>query len=421
MNLQAIKDIRDRLEIFDFFRFKILPAAANLEFYCRKYLAEKKDFSCIDDLKTEASARHWTYTPAAPTVIQESVPSQCLPEDALEIVKHGKLIRRKHKRRNQDPDYLDRMLLANLISVKRYPVYETFTCEVPEAIISAPNGAALTANYEAIIQSTRLIWPKVIMAQVPEAGSCLKGTYVSLLGGFGQNYSHWLIDILVRMALVPEGASDLFFLISDPSAGYKWQSLEVLGIPRERIVPLPPGWHRLENLLICHAAQRSMVPKKQHLTVLRERLMKGAFGLEKPAPPWRRVYVSRSKVRRRIVNEENILPIIKEYGFEIIFPEDLSFREQVRIFAETKDIMAPHGGGLFNQCLSDPLGTVIEIYNPRRYNWDNREVANVLGQKHWFSYGENVNHMYDMKVDPKKVAKLLDYAFGKGAILESIY
>jgi len=149
--------------------------------------------------------------------------------------------------------------------------------------------------------------------------------------------------------------------------------------------------------------------------------MKGAFGLEKPAPPWRRVYVSRSKVRRRIVNEENILPIIKEYGFEIIFPEDLSFREQVRIFAETKDIMAPHGGGLFNQCLSDPLGTVIEIYNPRRYNWDNREVANVLGQKHWFSYGENVNHMYDMKVDPKKVAKLLDYAFGKGAILESIY
>ena len=51
----------------------------------------------------------------------------------------------------------------------------------------------------------------------------------------------------------------------------------------------------------------------------------------------RKIYISRSKARRRkISNEILIIPLLLKYGIEMIHCEDLTFKEQVELFSETK-------------------------------------------------------------------------------------
>ena len=90
----------------------------------------------LDDLKSEAPSRGWIYTPVAPMTIQTHVPSKTIPEDTLEIVQHaGRLVRSHRRCREAGLDRLYKLWYANLLSVTRYPVYETFTCEIPDVFI----------------------------------------------------------------------------------------------------------------------------------------------------------------------------------------------------------------------------------------------------------------------------------------------
>ena len=51
-----------------------------------------------------------------------------------------------------------------------------------------------------------------------------------------------------------------------------------------------------------------------------------------------------------------------EYAFEEIFLENLSFTEQINLFANSHTIVSPHGAGLANLVFSRPSTNVIEIF-----------------------------------------------------------
>lgn len=403
------------------FRYTLMPFAQHMVFEWKKMKAYKNDFPAIDDLKKESEKRKWKYVTKSPKVIQSSKPSKCLPEDAYEIVKHGGKILRKHDRRGEDRDFLYQMLFANLLSVKRYPVYESFVCEVPDVYIRVPDGPVLTTQFEALVQSSRLEWKTVLMDHIPEPKDQLKGRYVSLLGWSGKDYGHWLIDILTRIALIKEGYNELLFLVAEPLETYMWESLDLLGIARDQIIPVSSGWYGLDRLLICHPQQRYMVPKGDHLLEFAGRLKDGAIGSRITSEASKRIYVSRNHTRRKIVNEQDILPILSEYGFERVFAEDLKLKDQVKLFNETRFLLGPHGAGMNNDIFCQPGAVLIELYNPVRYNWCVREVANIMGHEHWFMFGKNVNSKFDMTVDPGKLTKLLDYVFNNGESVESVY
>jgi capsular polysaccharide biosynthesis protein len=354
--------------------------------------------------------------------VQVSVPSKTIVEDALEIVQHAQRLVRSHFRAAEGLERVSSLWYASLLSVTRYPVYETFTCEIPDAFVGVPRGEVISSRFDAVTQSSRLDWSIVIMDQVGDDSSRLSGTHVSLLGLFGYNYCHWLVDILPRLALIQGRLGDFLYVLPKRDLPrYKLESLELLGISPQQLVPLGPGWHRLERVLICHHAQRILIPRKEHLLGLRNMLVKAVFGEEDRAAPWRRVYVSRNKSQRKILNEDEILPVLREYGFERHFCEELGFRDQVRLFAESKFILGPHGAGMENQILCEPGAKMIELLNPVRWNYDARVIANVMGHEHWYSFGKNANGRFDMTVDPKKLGKLLAYVFNQGDILEAEY
>jgi capsular polysaccharide biosynthesis protein len=67
--------------------------------------------------------------------------------------------------------------------------------------------------------------------------------------------------------------------------------------------------------------------------------------------PWRKVFLNRDRKRygRYLTNELEVLDMLKTYGFEEVFAENMTIEEQVQLFQETEYLVALHGAGLIQQ------------------------------------------------------------------------
>lgn len=65
--------------------------------------------------------------------------------------------------------------------------------------------------------------------------------------------------------------------------------------------------------------------------------------------PKRKIFISRARAtKRKVLNEEKLLPVLKQYGFEIVRAEELTYQQQVQLFFDAEAVVAPHGAGLTN-------------------------------------------------------------------------
>ncbi len=75
-----------------------------------------------------------------------------------------------------------------------------------------------------------------------------------------------------------------------------------------------------------------------------------------------KVYISRGKAqKRKIKNEEECLAVLKEYGFKIIYFEDCSFEQQVKIALDARYLISNHGAGLTNILFMKSGSSVFEL------------------------------------------------------------
>jgi hypothetical protein len=78
----------------------------------------------------------------------------------------------------------------------------------------------------------------------------------------------------------------------------------------------------------------------------------------------KRIYLTRKKRQIRCVeNEEEISPILKEYGFSIFAFEDLSVWDQISIMSKAEIFTSLHGAGLSNLMFMPEKSWVIELIN----------------------------------------------------------
>lgn len=90
-----------------------------------------------------------------------------------------------------------------------------------------------------------------------------------------------------------------------------------------------------------------------------------------------RIYISRERLKsssgfRVLSNEGEVVRLVQKFGFEVIYPEELSIEEQVRYFSNAKVVVGEYGSALHNSMFSDIGTKVVSI------NWIN-EVQQSLG------------------------------------------
>jgi len=75
-----------------------------------------------------------------------------------------------------------------------------------------------------------------------------------------------------------------------------------------------------------------------------------------------KIYVTREDSSyRKIVNEADIIPILREKGYKVINPQLYSIEEQIKIFSNADKVIAPHGSNLANIIFCKPKTEICEI------------------------------------------------------------
>ncbi|MDO7884402.1 glycosyltransferase family 61 protein [Hymenobacter cheonanensis] len=181
------------------------------------------------------------------------------------------------------------------------------------------------------------------------------------------NYYHWIIDSLPRLLLLRDSFPNCKVILPYPTSSYIVKTASLLGFKDFLFVKNQELVHFKKLILIGHTS-----PPKFHSTLMIRRLrdeLLQAVHINQVSNK-RKLYISRSKQTvRRLLNESEILPILKKYNFEIITFEGMSFEDQVQIINTSEIIVSTHGANLTNILFATPGATVIEMHNKRTDNF----------------------------------------------------
>jgi capsular polysaccharide biosynthesis protein len=102
------------------------------------------------------------------------------------------------------------------------------------------------------------------------------------------------------------------------------------------------------------------------------------------------------------LNESELRDPLKRLGFSFYFMEDLSFKEQIALFATSEIILSPHGAALSFGIFSAPDSVMIEINSKARF--DSSKYFYDLCVKcslHWFLFSavESVGENYRVDIN----------------------
>ena len=196
---------------------------------------------------------------------------------------------------------------------------------------------------------------------------------------------HWFMEVLPRIWTIKDRAKEFVLLLPDTPYVREigLESLELLDLKFEDVVLMKESDFYKVNAL--YFVTRITAPGQTHDRIMKE--INEAFVGGKTDGQGK-IYISRAKARvRKVLNEAELTPLLKDHGFEILYGEDHSLAEQVEIFSKCSTLMGIHGAGLTNCIFMKPGGSVVEL-RKREPNYGYWHLAESLGHKYYYSHGE---------------------------------
>ena len=194
----------------------------------------------------------------------------------------------------------------------------------------------------------------------------LRGTAVVLATGLGQrNYYHWTAEILPRLRLLEQAGVQPDYYCIPKRHQYHFESLVLMGIPRERLVPVSKYTHlQADNLLVPSVNRQEMTRENAQYLYQKIAVPHGANSKVRTSA---QIYIARRRRHwRSIQNESRLMDRLSKLGFQRYYLEDMSMLEQVQLFYHADTVVGPHGSGLVNLVYCKPGTRVVEIGTPVR-------------------------------------------------------
>ena len=216
---------------------------------------------------------------------------------------------------------------------------------------------------------------------------------VLLLGmsGLEDGYYHFLIELLLRWWIFKRSGLEADYYAFSTEMPFQREALSLLGIREGQMLEVESGRVVQASLLLCPSLVNNFelshlrghelynklyMPSWSHeaYSFLKKRNAMGGERAEKL------IYISRNRSpRRRIENEEELLPILERYGFERHYLEEMDLPSQAALFAAARMVVAPHGAGLANLVWSREGTTVLELYPEFYHDPSFRILASSCG------------------------------------------
>jgi len=225
---------------------------------------------------------------------------------------------------------------------------------------------------------------------------------------WSKGYFHWLTDALTRLYVVRDRLDQLTLLLPREfeTRDFVKSSLAIFGVKNVEFIQRNEVVECRNLLMPTHTAPSGHF-RDEVISGVRATLL-AAFGESNDARE--RLYISRRRAgRRRIVNEDELTPVLNKFQFEIVYAEEISFPEQVKLFSRARYLVSNHGAGLTNMLFMREGGSVLELRHVSDYvNNCYFILASALGLKYYYQlcpaerdFGEP--HTADLVVSPKEM------------------
>lgn len=224
-------------------------------------------------------------------------------------------------------------------------------------------------------------------------------------------YFHWLTDALTRLYVVRDRLDPWTLLLpwELETCDFVKSSLKVFGVKNVEFIQRDEVVECRSLLMPTHTAPsghfRDEVIEGVRTTLLAA--LGGSDGGE-------RLYISRRLAgRRKIVNEDELMPVLTKFGFEVVCAEELSFEEQVKRFSRARYLVSNHGAGLTNMLFMREGGSVLELRHESDYvNNCYFILTSALGLKYFYQLCKADKdladpHTADLLVNPADLEKNL--------------
>jgi hypothetical protein len=240
-----------------------------------------------------------------------------------------------------------------------------------------------------------------------------------VIDDWSHGYFHWLADVLPRLFIIREQLKDLVLLLP-----HNYKELEFVQASLKPFIIGAVEHIDPAEVLSC---RKLVVPMQTapsghyNEELIREvrNLLVEFYATGPRETPGDRVYISRSLApKRRILNEEEVIEVLRQFDFRVVRTEDHSFAEQVRIASGARYLISNHGAGLTNVLFMNPGANVLELRHATdRINNCYFTLASALNLNYFYQSCEPQNpgedaHTADLKVDSRALRANIELMLG---------
>lgn len=284
-------------------------------------------------------------------------------------------------------------------------IVKPFVCEIVNAEIIGSSPVAFDRDRQLILETTLPIFSS-IEAHIAKNVS-IKTLISSQLSRknrqpaieaaciftnpWSNNFWHWTVDNLTQLEAIEyyqqQTGIKPKLIVAKNLRSWQRDSLKLLGYNEDNLI-IWQDFRRTVNKLIVPSFRRSYDEIHGEISVsacqwLRQKILSNISKQESDFSSFSpKIFISRSKaLGRRIANEDEAIEALQPLGFTTYILEEMSYLEQVKLFAQAKVIVAPHGAGLTNLIFAEnPI--ILELFGA----YVGREFAN-LARGMGFKYG----------------------------------
>jgi|TARA_B100001964_G_scaffold164832_1_gene180949 capsular polysaccharide biosynthesis protein len=255
-----------------------------------------------------------------------------------------------------------------------------YTDYVEHVAIISKNDLIGEISYQQVLGDLKNASRNIVLSKgTPRFKIKFKGKVLCILqGASGNNYGHWLLDMLPKIKLCSEHYSlnDINYFYTPNLANFQKETLSVLGISENRIINSEKFRHiQAEELLVVDhpnyykgfILEQNKFQPTWTIQWLRDTYLiyKKKFNANK------KIFIDRTDSISKhchIQNEEEVFNYLKNKGFSKYQLTKLSFFEKIYLFENAEIIVGAHGAGLTNLVFCKPKTKVIEIRPSINFN-----------------------------------------------------
>ena len=322
-------------------------------------------------------------------------------------------------------------------------IFETFILHIPNGKVYAQDGFIMekdriindfgwqnNVSKQTILKNLKFInvpKPNLPISKVGGFPTPTKiaGTVAVITGIYDDCYYHWMADTIGRLLLLESQNIEFDYLFAPTHKPYMIESLELLGINRDKIIDSykKNTYIEADELIVPSFVNRTdpaiiiaSYPSLEIINLLRHKILPKIESLLATNPEFlsKRIFISRKDANtRKLTNEDDLFEQLEPYGFQRYCLGELSFLEQVTLFNYADVIVGLHGAGLVNLIFSQPGTHVIEIFQARAdatywYMGQNLSLRHTCIKTDTFDYETRLPGMANTTISQAAIDKIID-------------